>query len=210
MDRIALAIGLDGRLADFFAMIEIRIYEKQDGWAVADRFPVISGIETESAAAVRRKAEDIGKSILERNCHNLIGKEILGMPYHALCRAGLEVFEADEISDKLFDEIDKDYLMKKEDTEKVIEMIPSRPMPADDEGNYCFDFIKAIKCHPELSSKKMLLPFLTNDLFFSLIIRCEHIMPWLDEFVKSHGLDMETKRENGIYEVMITHKSCND
>jgi len=210
MDRIALAVDSDGKLAEFFSITKILIYEKQNEWTVVESYFVSEELDTSSAAAVRQKAEAIGRNILEKNCKIMIGREIIGIPYHTLCKANLEVFEADEISIELLDAIYKDFLLKEDKPEEEIEMVPPRPIPTDDESNYYFDFIKAIKCHPELSSKKMLLPFLTNDLFYSLIIRCEHIMPWLDDFVKSHGLNMETKREDGIYHALITHRSCNE
>lgn len=210
MNRIAMAIGSDGKLAEIFSVMEVLIYEKQNEWLVAERFRIPTKPDMDSAAAVRLKAETIAKNILERNCNNIVGREIVGIPYHTLCRAGLEVFEADEISNQLFDEIYEDFLTGTEETSEEIEMVPPRPIPADDEGNYFFDFIKAVKCHPELSSKKMLIPFLTNDLFFSLLIRCEHLMPWLDDFIKVHGLNMEAKRENSAFQVLITHKNCNE
>jgi hypothetical protein len=209
MDRIAIAVGADIKLADFFSITEILIYEKQDKWMVVDQFEANPQWDAVSTAFVRMKAENIGNEIRKRNCNSLVAKEIIGIPYHILCKTGLEVLEADDISDKLFDEIYEDFLMKKEDNPQVIEMTPPNPIPVDDEGNYYLDFIKAIKSHPELSSKKMLIPFLTNDLFFSLRIRCEHIMPWLDDFIKIHGLRMDPEHEDGVYDVLITHKSCN-
>ncbi|WMJ88820.1 Fe-only nitrogenase accessory AnfO family protein [Anaerocolumna sp. MB42-C2] len=208
MERIALAVGSDKKLAGYYAIREVFIYEKQKEWSIVDRFPILPEPNMVTAAAVREKAEKVAKDILDRNCNNIVGKEIIGIPYHTLCRAGLEVFEADNISNQLLDEIYADFLMIKDKRPEEIEMVPPAPIPTDDEGNYFFDFTKAIKCHPELSSKKMLIPFLTNDLFFSLLIRCEHVMPWLDEFVKSHGLNMESKRENGVSHILLTHKSC--
>jgi hypothetical protein len=210
MNRIALAIGYDGKLAEFFSIIEVLIYEKQKEWSIVDRFNVTQESNSITPITVRNKAVDISNLLLQRKCNNIVGREITGIPYHSLCRAGLEVFEADEISDQLFDEIYKDYLAEREIPEEKIEMIPPRPVPVDDEGNYYLDFIKAIKCHPELSSKKMLMPFLSNDLFYSLIIRCEHLMSWIEDFIKINGLIMEAKRENGIYHVMITHGSCHE
>lgn len=207
MERIALAVGADRQLTDFFSITEIMIYEKQKEWVISDCFPVPSEWNRNSTVAVRVQAEYIGKGVKERNCNHIIGKEIVGIPYHMLCKSGLEVFEADEISNQLFQEIYEDFMMKKEEAPEVIEMVPPNPIPLDDEGNYILDFVRAIKCHPELSSKKMLLPFLTNDLFFSLLIRCEHIMPWLDEFIKIHELSMNVKRENGGYDILITHEN---
>lgn len=210
MDRIALAVGADGKLADFFSIIKILIYEKQSNWSVADCIWVKRDTDTSLTAKVRQKAEEMANDIQSRNCNSVVGREIIGIPYHTWIRAGLEVFEADEISDNLFEEIYHDFFINKDGKTEEEEIVLPRPVPSDDEGNYFLDFIKAEKCHPELSSKKMLLPFLMNDLFFSLRIRCEHLMPWLEEFTKTQGLNIEAKKEDGICHVLITHKNCSE
>lgn len=208
MDRIAFTVDHDGTLAEFFSIKEILIYEKKDDWAIVDRFS--SDMDSSCAASVRITAESIGKKILERKCNHIVGKEIIGIPYHTLCRTGLEVLEADEINEELLDSIYHDFLLKENEGMEEIEMVPPHPIPIDDESNYFLDFSKALKANPGISSKKMLMPFLTNDLFFSLHIRCDHMMPWLEEFIKIRGLKMESERNNGISHILITHKSCNE
>jgi Iron only nitrogenase protein AnfO (AnfO_nitrog). len=210
MDRIALAVGLDGKLAEFFSVKEILIYEKQAGWAMTDHFPADTKIDTRSTTAVRQIAVYIGKSILERSCQYLVGREIVGIPYHTLCRAGLEIFEADEINEALFDAIFEDFIEEKNVIEEEADIVPPRPIPTDDEGNYYLDFIWAAKCNPDLSSKKMLLPFFENDLFYSLVIRCDHLMPWLEHYGKENALNLEAKQENGVCQILITHKCCKE
>ncbi len=206
MDRIALAVGLDGKLADFFSIKEILIYEKQVDWTMVDRFPADTKFNTRSTIAVRQIAVFIAKNILERSCQYLVGSEIVGIPYHTLCRTGLEVFEADEISKALFDAIFEDFIAEQNVMEEETDIIPPRPIPTDDEGNYYLDFRKAIKYHPDLSSKKMLLPFFENDLFYSLVIQCDHLMPWLEHYVEENALNMEAKQESGACQILITHK----
>lgn len=208
MDRIALAVGSDGKLTDFFSITEILFYEKQQEWTVTECYKTTQKWNRESVAKLRLEVEELGNAIIEKNCSILVGKEILGVPYHTLCKMGLEVFEADEISTELLKEIYEDFLMEKVEIIEEMESVLPKPIPVDDEGNYFLDFVKASKCHPELSSKKMLLPFLNNDLFYSIIILAEHVMPWLEEFAKTHNLQLEAKRENGITHMMITHKVC--
>lgn len=206
MNKIALALDGNKELAGFFSVKEIVIYRKSGSWEATDRFPAEID-STATAAKIRQSVEQIGINITDRDCSLIVGKEIIGVPYHVLCRLGIEVCEADEISEELFDEINEDFFAQKTVQEEHAD-IPPHPIPVDDEGNYYIDFPKVSKCYPELTSKKILVPFLANDLYYSLTIDCEHVMPWLDGFVQEHQLVMESRKKEGIYQVLIAHKVC--
>lgn len=210
MDRIALLVDFDGKLTEITNTERILIYGKNKDWILVESFLTAPESDMLTAAAVRQNAKTTAQIILEQGCRHIVGKEIVGISYHTFIKAGLEVFEADDISIELLNEIYEDFMTESKAAIAEIEMIPPNPVPADDEGNYYFDFTKALRCHMELSSKKMLLPFLNNDLYYSLLIRCEHIMPWLNDYVKMHGLSMEAKRGQGSYELLITHQGCKE
>ena len=84
------------------------------------------------------------------------------------------------------------------------------PVSVDHEGNYFLDFLKLQKYHPELTSKKVLLPFFATELFQTITIICSHKMPWLDVVLEQKQLECTQKRENGAYTLLISHKICKE
>ena len=111
---------------------------------------------------------------------------------------------------ELLNQIYADYCIEKEIEEKdITEFVSMYPQPADNSGNFFFDFIKDQKKYPHLSSKKMLLPFLSHELFQSVTIICSHIMPWMENYTQERGLELSAKKEPGKITIVITHKQCN-
>lgn len=210
MDRIALAVDKSGKLSDYMSIEEIVIYEKNAGWNVIDAFRIDDIMGLDEINNVRMKAEQIAGSLKDRSCNILVSKEIVGIPYYSLSRAGLEVLEADEISNELFEDVYNNIINKKVSIEKLEDYVVPSPIPCDDEGNFYLDFIKASKYHPDISSKKMLIPFFEKERFFSLLVSSDHVMPWLKEYTALHDLNMEVMQEQGVYKILVSHKCCND
>jgi hypothetical protein len=110
--------------------------------------------------------------------------------------------------EQIFNDFKNSEKEEKEEREDDLPKVPLEPEPVDHEGNYFFDFYQLQKEHPEISSKKALLPFLCNELFLSLTLTCSHEMPWLNPFCEEHNLDYEASRQEGLYQVVISHKTC--
>ncbi|WP_310603351.1 Fe-only nitrogenase accessory AnfO family protein [Anaerosporobacter sp.] len=209
MRFFVLTDGSNG-ITDFFHAIKLTMYEKKEIWdKVGD--VSISSCDSMTRQQVEHLAEEISKSIREHDSEVLIGTAIIGLPYHFLNRNGIILCESNEISQRLFEEIYEDFYnnIATEENEEI-EQISPYPVCIAEDGFYFFDFDKAMKAHPNLSSKKMLIPFLDGELYTSLLIRCSHIMPWLDAYVQQHGLSMEVKREDDVYVVDIMHGLCKE
>ncbi len=204
---IAVLVTNQNRITDLVRAEKLLIYQKSDTWALINE---IKNLEwnLESADALRESLD----SFMEKTngCKLLVAKSITGIPFHTLCKNNYELFEADEFSIRLLEEIFEDYGREKVKAEVIGEEIVTSPQKVDDCGDYFFDFIEVQKYHPEISSKKALLPFLSHTLFQTLTIRCSHVMPWLEIYTRERNLCLWSRRADGVYTVLISHQNCNE
>jgi hypothetical protein len=105
---------------------------------------------------------------------------------------GFTIFETDNISDTLFDEI---ILEIEESTEKKAPAIetPTSPAQTDNAGIYFLDLINLQLQHPEISSKKALKSFIQTTDFDKLEIICCHVPPWFDNVLPAKKLTYNTE-----------------
>lgn len=208
MKKIAVLYDENNQITDVFHINSIVIYHKIDSW---QEYKILSdiAIKISEAGNIRDSIELIIKSL--EDCKVIIGTLIVGIPYYILDKNGFIICEAEKFSQALLEEISMDYLEKKiEVKENEVLNLPKSPRPIDNEGNFFFDFAMVQKNFPEISSKKALLPFFSNELFHSITIVCTHIMPWLDTYIEQRNFKLESKREDGLYTLIITHKQCNE
>ncbi len=206
-NRIAILLNKDQQLADFTEVTTIHIYEKSEGWEV------VKVIESED---ITDKQENDTKNFMSsliaelEGCKVIVGTLILGIPYYLFIRAGYEVCEAPEFSMLLLEQIYDDYCkpLTGENQEKKTENISTNPIPIDVDGNFFIDIISVQKTYPQLSTKKILLPFLSDSLFNSLKIKCSHIMPWLESYVEQRRFHIQIDRYEGQYIILISHQLC--
>jgi len=62
------------------------------------------------------------------------------------------------------------------------------PEKTDVEGSYFLNLEAALNSDPNLTSKKILLPFLKSKDFKSLEVICDHIPRWFNEEFENQGL----------------------
>lgn len=168
------------------------LYEKEaDAWVIAHEF-VLPATSMTSIVQTREYTKNLCN--LLGDCKILVGTEILGLPFHLLDAKGFLLCEAKQLNDELLDAITNDYLNQQMEAGTSNEEIPVKdipvttptaPVPTDLSGNYYLDLDLALKSHPSLTSKKILLPFFEKTLFDTLTIDCNHIMPWLDTMLPS-------------------------
>lgn len=213
---IAVLFGENEYLADFNNLKCIRVYSKNN-----EGFRIVKEISCDFAntsdlsefrAFLAKIVEEIG------NVKIIAGSQITGIPFHFFVRQGFEICEAKKMSEALLNQIYEDYIEEKQEaklsTEEMQERTeaaktPIEPIKVDEEGDYFLDFIRIQKYRPEISSKKALLPFLSNELFQTLTVICSHIMPWLENyFIQNKNMEFSYKREDGICTIIISHKIC--
>lgn len=213
---IAILFDKNNRITDFYNLNSIKIFKKKD-----NEFKIIKEItdisaDTSNMNALRKflnnLCEEFGASKV------IVGSQIVGIPFHFFLQKGYEICEADKFSEELLCQIYDDLIehqdSKKQASENELEKTeaaktPIAPIAIDDEGNYFFDFIRVQKYRPEITSKKALLSFLSNQLYQTLTILCSHIMPWIENYLaQNENLEYSTKREDGVYTIIISHKVC--
>jgi len=215
---IVVLFDENDNLTDFYNLKTIKIYKKNDG-----EFKVIKEIPNISVdiSSINASREFLTKLIEKFEASKIIvGSQITGIPYHFFAKEGFEIFEAEKFSEELLEQIHEDYIehpqgdqdSTENDLEKEeIAKTPIAPVPVNEEGDYFLDFARVQKYRPEITSKKALLPFLSNELYQSLIIVCNHVMPWLENyFAENKNIEFSSKRENGVYTIIIVHKGCSD
>ncbi len=207
-NRIAILLNKEQQLASLTEVATIHIYEKSKVWEV------VKVIESED---ITDKQENDTKNFMLsliaelEGCKVIVGTLILGIPYYLFIRAGYEVCEASEFSMLLLEQLYDDYckpLTRENQEENQTENVSTNPIPIDVEGNFFIDIISVQKTYPQLSTKKILLPFLSDSLFSSLKIKCSHIMPWLESYVEQRRFHIQIDRYEGQYIILITHQLC--
>lgn len=206
---IIVLLDKDDQLTDFYSLDSIRTYKKKDG-----EFKIIKESkhihkDITGIKSFRNYLDQLMDEFSESKL--IIGSQITGVAFHYFVKAGFEICEADQLNEKLLEQVYQDYIKnpfkKQEESEKIPQQdTPIVPNELDKEGNYFLDFIRIQKNRPDISSKKALLPFLSQQAFNTLTVECSHIMPWLEDYIKlNHHLQYDYKREHGMYTVVISH-----
>ncbi|MDR2367346.1 MAG: hypothetical protein LBF58_04435 [Deltaproteobacteria bacterium] len=75
---------------------------------------------------------------------------------------------------------------------------PNAPYETEEgSGDYYLDLREALNAYPELTTKKILRPFLDAATFASLKVIYDHLPPWLPPELKSRGLSWDSRRIPG-------------
>ncbi|RDU23139.1 Fe-only nitrogenase accessory AnfO family protein [Anaerosacchariphilus polymeriproducens] len=200
-NKVAILKDKNENITDIYNLSKIDIYERNTIWKISYTIDDIEPIMT-NLITIRIFLEQIMKQL--KDCKIIVGKTIVGIPFHILDRNGYVLCESEAFSIKLLDQLYFDYCLEgKKDNIQESKYVPGVPQPFDHDGNYFFDFIEVQKYRPEITSKKALIPFLSNELFKTLTIQCSHIMPWLESFLNLKKYQFKIKREQGKYLIVI-------
>ncbi len=206
MELKIAAITCGGSLSSVESCSEVLVFEKMaDMWCVIDRLPF--RLEGNSSLEVR---DSVRTMILELgDCSVVVAKAMAGIAYHVFDRMGFSVFEADSISDGLFDGLLLDLEQAQKQRKK--EQTATEPIPLDDEGRWFLDLISMQEKHPELSSKQALRTFLQKRTFLELKLLCTHFPPWLEAELPARHLGYTvTERAGQCFEVTISRTLCKE
>ncbi len=202
-DKIALTVDTDNNLCTFPESSCLRILTKDGNiWQTETLLPLDLNV---------KKTEELRKRIrtvidLVPECRILLSVAISGIPYHVFDKMGFSIFEAASVTNNLLDEIVVEISRNKEKLESD-SLIPRAPYEIS-EGFYYFDYMLLESKHPEITTKKALLPFFDSTPFFSLTIRMSHIPPWLEMGIFAKKFEITSKPEGNGLIVSIRHKNC--
>ena len=201
LEQIAVLQDDEGNLANLNDVVKVSIYEETKGLTPIGEFSVAKVIKT------TKGLRDFSEYLSNRlgNCKLILGRLLTGIFFQTMTKKGFTLLEANSYDNTLLEVIFTERKKKSEKYHETLPIVPKKPEPIDQVGNYYFDFYQLQKRHPEITSKKALLPFLSHEVFVSLTLICNHIMPWLDVFCEGHNLTYHSKRKDGLYHVIITH-----
>jgi len=185
MDKIAVFTNKESEICDFFKASRFLIFEKQtDKWTVTGR-PEFEKIIPTNPAQTRKTTEAL-LPLLE-DCRIMAGGTLVGIPYSVFDRAGMHIFEINNLNDTVLDEIIKE--LKYADDERNLKekiVAETRPVETGTPGVYSLDLVALQSKCPEITSKKAMADFLKNTPFMELHLTCKHIPPWIENSGKYH------------------------
>ncbi len=233
-NKVAVLVDENMNLVGLQEATKVRVYEHIENdinasWEVTDEFNIEINRDIASVD-IKETINALIQSI--KMCKVILGDEITGIPYYLLTKAGYEVCEAKKLTEEVLNQIEEDYYTgielndgqssnrltneSKEDGIEIesvelthtIKNISKYPVPIDAAGNFSVNIIEVQKAYPEISTKKILVPFFTDTLFQTLEIKCTHIMPWIEGYILQRDWDIKITREPGVYTILVSHKIC--
>ena len=206
-NKIAVVLNNNNELSSFEEGAVLMVFSKETAdWRVVDE--VVYFLDTTlELQAVREKIKTVIAGL--EDCRVVVGKPIRGLSYNILERLGYEIFEADMLSETLLEEISQELEAVKENPPNEVEEVPTAPYMTSKEGEYFLNLILLQNKHPEISSKKALLPFIEGTVFYRLEVICSHVPPWFENQFPQKGLSysVEERGPDGL-KVSIIKESC--
>ena len=174
------------------------------GWHACDPAPFsLEGCET--LAQMRERLRQLAHLLPEQAA--IAGTSISGLAYNELSRMGFCLCELDTFSPQILDALASEILASAQGEVQV----PTAPSPTDTPGVYTINLMEVQAAHPDLTSKKVLRPFLASTPFVELEIVCGHMPPWLEEHMRQHHLTCaRTRQDDGTVRARISHALCGE
>ncbi|MHC1718376.1 MAG: Fe-only nitrogenase accessory AnfO family protein [Acidaminococcaceae bacterium] len=204
-ERIALTINSDNRLCPFPESAYVKIMKKtSESWQTEKLLPI--DLQVTNTEELRARIRTLLDALPE--CKILLSASISGIPYHIFDKMGFAIFEAPSVSDSLLNDIIKDVVISKEELAADI-LMPRSPIEITP-GCYYFDYLLLESKHPEITTKKALLPFFDSTPFFSLTVRLSHLPPWLETGEYAKRYEISSKKSDNAVLVAIKNKICKE
>ncbi len=184
----------------------IRVYTHDSGtnnWLVTTEFEFSPGKATsliELRSMIANMLQRIG------DCRIFAARQVAGQLYSILEANRFSIYEAEGAPEQFLDSLLWSEEASKSSSVETMKQ-PSIPLPekTDIPGTYFINLKTALNTDPNLSSKKILLPFITSGNFKVLEVICDHIPKWFDSEFKMHGLSSTVNKLDGNeYKVRIS------
>ncbi|MPM94098.1 hypothetical protein SDC9_141241 [bioreactor metagenome] len=174
----------------------ITIYE-EDGreWKVLERFEN-KVCNAKGMAEVRMAVKDIIKQLGDVKI--IVASEIPGIASGTFQASGFDIFFVENSVPDILSSIKKEMLETIEEGHKEPSKfdITQFLKPGVNKGDFSINIEEIMFKHPDLTSKKILIPYLKNGEFNSLDVICSHIPKWFITDLSSMGFEYETVNES--------------
>jgi Fe-only nitrogenase accessory protein AnfO len=191
--KIAVVENDNWEASSIFEPGFIAIYEEEGGeWKVLNRFEN-KACNARGMAAVRMAVADVVKQLGD-DVKVIVASEIPGIASGTLQAAGFDIFLVENSSVlNVLDSIKKDMVETIEERQKeppkfdIIQYLE----PGENEGDFSINIEKVMFKHPNLTSKKILIPYIKNGDFNRLDVTCSHLPKWFVTELGSMGFEYE-------------------
>ena len=198
MEKIAVITNDEGEISSFTEGKYINVFEKDLEWRVASEIS-LNNDEHKGIKELRGYYNKIASEL--NDCKIIIVTKAIGIPYSVFYGEDFSVWELEGNPLVHLDnviEMEKSHeeeLKRLEEEENVCEII---------EGHYMVDLGKLEITKPELSSKKIIIPFMEKTKFEILEVHCCHVPPWLMKEEQSGAITMNVEKiTNNQFKLLI-------
>jgi Fe-only nitrogenase accessory protein AnfO len=194
--KIAVVENDNQKTSSIFEPGFVATYEEDGGeWKVLNRFEnKVCGAK--GIAAVRIAVADTVKQLGDVKI--LVASEIPGIAFGVFQASGFDIFLVENSVLDVLDSVKKEML-------EVIEKRQEKPCkfdimqflePGMNKGDFSLNMEEILLKNPDLTSKKILIPYLENGGFNRLDIICSHIPKWFYTDLGILGFEYETVNES--------------
>ncbi|MDR3602302.1 MAG: Fe-only nitrogenase accessory protein AnfO [Desulfosporosinus sp.] len=208
MKPISIFLNSEGFTASLEEEGMIRVYTQNfttDAWEVTEEFE-FSLVKSSSISELRK----IILNMIQRigDCRIFVAREVAGQLYSVLEAYKFSIYEVEGKPEQFLDSVlASENELNKNLTEKSIQSVVCYPEKTDVEGAYFLNLKAALNADLNLTSKKILLPFLAKKDFKVLEVICDHMPKWFDDEFEKQGLESTLSRlKDNEYKVIISIK----
>lgn len=190
--KISVVESNDQKTSSIFEPGFIVTYEEDGGeWKVLNRFEN-KVCSAKSIAAVRMAVEDTIKQL--DNVKIVVASEIPGIASGIFEVAGFDIFLVEKSGFDVLDSVKKEMgeIIEKQQEKLSKFDIMQFLEPGMNKDDFCLNMEKILSKNPQLTSKKILLPYLKNGEFNRLDVICSHIPKWFTTNLRVLGFEYET------------------
>lgn len=182
--KIAVITSNIGETASLEMASHIIVYQKN-----GESFEILQKLvwnlsEGISLGSYRRRIEETIESL--GDCRVIVASQLLGLAYNLFDLKGFHIWEYEGLPETFLEEI----LIREVVVQYELEtsMNPFDYFKKSQEGHYAINVKEILYKDPQLTSKKLLLPFLDHHPFDQLQVTFSHLPPWLDPGLEKRHL----------------------
>lgn len=206
--EIAVFIGADGTTALLNEQGKIVVFTKWSQEWQRTRELVFTLAGDRNLRAMRQKMSEVLTFL--GDCKVFVGQSVSGLPYFELEKGQISVWEYEGAPVDFLGYVWATEEEAKIELENKTELT-SVPAPMD-LGNGCYriSILDIQNNNSGITSKQVLLPFLSQREFYQLEVVCSHLPPWLEmELSNKQFVGVVEKLAANQIKVLITHQPCN-
>jgi len=190
--KISVVESNNQKTSSIFEPGFIVIYE-EDGeeWKVLNKFEN-KVCNAKSIAEVRMAVQNTIKQL--GNVKIVVASEIPGIAFGIFEVSGFEIFLVNKNGFDALDSVKKEMLemiAEQQDKSSKFDIMQFLELGMNN-GDFCINMEKILSKNPQLTSKKILLPYLKNGEFNRLDVICSHIPKWFTKDLSVLGFQYET------------------